>query len=325
MINFLLNNYQFIKYINVPVNGQFGFQRPGTFYMLSVIEMHALIMFYCIIVFCCVSGLLFEIWYRFRESVNKYPTKRIRDNWIIEWMFISVPYFIVFLILIPSWALLYASNETHDCDCTMKAIGYQWRWAYEVHNYPFWIKNGYDWRLFWCCVREGIKWRTTTISFLELNYENSLFANYKYGFVWYITHKKIVKYILISHIIKRDILNGNSGYLAYLQYKWESVTLPVEELCEGHYRLFEVSKAVFLPIHRWIRINITSADVIHSWAIPAFGTKVDGIPGKLNTGYLLILHEGLFYGQCSEFCGKEHYRMSIVVKAVDTRSILKNL
>ena len=42
--------------------------------------------------------------------------------------------------------------------------------------------------------------------------------------------------------------------------------------------------------------------------------KIDGVPGRLNMGYLLILHEGLFYGQCSEFCGRDHYRMSIVVK-----------
>jgi heme/copper-type cytochrome/quinol oxidase subunit 2 len=49
------------------------------------------------------------------------------------------------------------------------------------------------------------------------------------------------------------------------------------------------------------------------------------VPGRLNTGYLFILNEGLFYGQCSEFCGKEHYRMSIVVKGTDPRSILKGI
>ena len=80
----LLKNYEFIKYINAPTQGQASFQRPGTFYMLSVIEMHALVMFYCTIILCCVCGLLFEVWYRFRESKNPYPTKRIRDNWIIE-------------------------------------------------------------------------------------------------------------------------------------------------------------------------------------------------------------------------------------------------
>ena len=59
MIQFL-NSYQFIKYINVPVNKQFSFQRPGTFYMLSIMELHALVIFYCTIIFCCIIGLLFE-------------------------------------------------------------------------------------------------------------------------------------------------------------------------------------------------------------------------------------------------------------------------
>ena len=55
---------------------------------------------------------------------------------MIECMFISVPYGIVVLLLIPSWALIYATNEVHDCDCTVKAVGEQWRWLYEIHNYP---------------------------------------------------------------------------------------------------------------------------------------------------------------------------------------------
>ena len=79
MIQFL-NNYQFIKYINVPVSGQVGFQRPGTFYMLSVMELHALVIFYCMIIFFCVIGLLFETWYRFRHTKNPYSTRKMRDN-----------------------------------------------------------------------------------------------------------------------------------------------------------------------------------------------------------------------------------------------------
>lgn len=320
MLNNLNNNYEFIKYINAPVSGQFGFQRPGTFYLLSVMELHALVMFYCTIIFCCIMFLLFETWYLFRASKNPYPTRKIRDNWIIEYMFISVPYFIVFSLIIPSWALLYASNETHDCDCTMKAIGCQWYWRYEVHGLPFWIEKGYDWRIFFDCIREGIKWRTTTLSFLEINHSHQLLSYYKYGLIWYITHKKISNGCLASHLMYYDVLNGKSGYMSYIQYKLTSVTLDTEDLLPGHFRLLEVSNAVILPIHRWVRINITGLGVLHSWAVPSFGTKIDGVPGRLNTGYLFILYEGLFYGQCSEFCGPWHYKMSIVVKGIDPLS-----
>lgn len=116
------------------------------------------------------------------------------------------------------------------------------------------------------------------------------------------------------------MLNGNKGYMAYIPYKIDSVTVLTEDLNPGHLRLLEVSNAVLMPIQRWVRINVTGFSVIHSWAVPAFGVKIDGIPGRLNTGYLFILHEGLFYGQCSEFCGQYHYRMSIVVKGINPRS-----
>lgn len=316
----LLNliNYKFIKYINVPLSGQLGFQNPNTFYMLSVLEFHALVMFYCFIVFTCVSSFLFEIWYLFRDSVSKYPTRRkIRDNYYLERWFMFIPLCIVGILIVPSWALLYASNEPKDCYCIMKAIGSQWQWEYEVAGYPFWVKKGYDWRTFWCCVTEGLKWKTNNISFLEINQTNSLFSNYKYGLIWYSIHKKISNVIFIASLKSKDVLNFSTGYLTYLSYKWNSITLPVEELHTGHYRLLEVSKAVLLPVQQWVRINITATDVIHSWSVPSFGMKIDGVPGRLNMGYLLILHEGLFYGQCSEFCGRDHYRMSIVVKGTD--------
>jgi len=316
----LLKNYEFIKYINAPTQGQASFQRPGTFYMLSVIEMHALVMFYCTIILCCVCGLLFEVWYRFRESKNPYPTKRIRDNWIIEWIFVIVPYFIVFSLILPSWALLYASNEPHDCDCTIKAIGYQWYWNYEVHNFPLWIRKGYDWRLFWICIREGVKWKTTYLSFNELNSLNSSLFNNIVGNHYLWVYKKTSYYMLSAYVKYHNILNGNTGYMAYIPYKVESVTVSTEDLLPGHLRLLEVSKAILLPLQRWIRLNVTGFSVLHSWAIPAFGVKIDGVPGRLNTGYLFILYEGLFYGQCSEFCGQYHYRMSIVVKSLNPRS-----
>ena len=95
--------YQFIKYINVPLSGQVGFQNPNTFYMLSVLEFHALVMFYCTVVFICVSSFLFEIWYLFRDSVAKYPTRRkIRDNYKLERWFMCIPLCIVGILILPS-------------------------------------------------------------------------------------------------------------------------------------------------------------------------------------------------------------------------------
>jgi len=71
-----------------------------------------------------------------------------------------------------------------------------------------------------------------------------------------------------------------------------------------------------LPVNTHVRLLITASDVIHSWAVPSFGVKVDGCPGRLNQMSLFIKREGVFYGQCSEICGVNHGFMPIVVEAV---------
>jgi cytochrome c oxidase subunit 2 len=87
------------------------------------------------------------------------------------------------------------------------------------------------------------------------------------------------------------------------------------ELTPGEFRLLQVDNPVILPINTYIRVIITSLDVLHSWAIPSFGIKVDAVPGRLNQAFIFIKREGTFYGQCSELCGVNHGFMPIVVKA----------
>jgi heme/copper-type cytochrome/quinol oxidase subunit 2 len=83
------------------------------------------------------------------------------------------------------------------------------------------------------------------------------------------------------------------------------------------FRLLEVDNRLILPVQQQIRLLITSADVIHSWAVPAFGIKVDACPGRLNEVSLYIERVGVFYGQCSELCGVNHGFMPICVEGVD--------
>ncbi len=81
-------------------------------------------------------------------------------------------------------------------------------------------------------------------------------------------------------------------------------------------RLLATDNPVVLPVDTNIRLLMTSADVIHAWAVPAFGVKLDTVPGRLNETWVRIEKEGTFYGQCSELCGKDHGFMPIEVKAV---------
>jgi len=82
-------------------------------------------------------------------------------------------------------------------------------------------------------------------------------------------------------------------------------------------RLLEVDNRLYLPIETNIRILLTSTDVLHSWAIPALGVKLDACPGRLNQTSVFIKRPGVFYGQCSEICGVNHGFMPIVVVGLD--------
>ncbi|WP_322515462.1 cytochrome c oxidase subunit II [Rhodopseudomonas palustris] len=81
-------------------------------------------------------------------------------------------------------------------------------------------------------------------------------------------------------------------------------------------RLLAVDNETVVPVNKVVRIQTTAADVIHSWAIPSFGVKIDAIPGRLNETWFRATKEGRYYGQCSELCGKDHAFMPIVVRVV---------
>nr|WP_255696159.1 cytochrome c oxidase subunit II [Shinella sp. NM-101] len=81
-------------------------------------------------------------------------------------------------------------------------------------------------------------------------------------------------------------------------------------------RLLTVDNEIVIPVGKHVRLLVTAADVIHSFAMPSFGVKIDAIPGRLNETWFKADREGLFYGQCSELCGKDHAFMPIAIRAV---------
>jgi cytochrome c oxidase subunit 2 len=81
-------------------------------------------------------------------------------------------------------------------------------------------------------------------------------------------------------------------------------------------RLLGVDNEMVVPVNKVVRIQTTGADVIHSFAVPAFGIKIDSVPGRLNETWFKATKEGTYYGQCSELCGKDHAFMPIVVRVV---------
>ena len=98
--------------------------------------------------------------------------------------------------------------------------------------------------------------------------------------------------------------------------KFDSYMLEEANLKPGQLRLLETDKKVVLPIETHVRLLITAADVLHSWAVPSFGIKLDACPGRLNQTAVYINRLGIFYGQCSEICGVNHGFMPITIAGV---------
>ena len=98
--------------------------------------------------------------------------------------------------------------------------------------------------------------------------------------------------------------------------------IPDAELSLGQLRLLEVDNSVVLPVGVYVRVNVTAADVLHSWAVPSLGIKIDAVPHRINSGIIFLQRTGVFYGQCSEICGVNHGFMPIAVKSVSVDNYL---
>jgi cytochrome c oxidase subunit 2 len=132
-------------------------------------------------------------------------------------------------------------------------------------------------------------------------------------------------------IPQADLTIKATGHQWYWSYEYpdngdiafDSFIVADDDLQPGQPRLLTTDTNVVLPIDTTIRVLITADDVIHSWAVPAFGVKTDAIPGRVNETWMKIERVGMYYGQCSELCGDNHGFMPIAVKAVSKEDFKK--
>ncbi|MGE0586440.1 MAG: cytochrome c oxidase subunit II [Flavobacteriaceae bacterium] len=125
-------------------------------------------------------------------------------------------------------------------------------------------------------------------------------------------------------IPEADITIKATGYQWYWGYEYpdiegvsfDSIMLTDDERGPDQPRLLAVDNVVVVPVGKIVKMQITAADVIHAWALPAFGVKIDAIPGRLNETWFEATKEGVYYGQCSELCGRDHAFMPIEVHVV---------
>ena len=100
------------------------------------------------------------------------------------------------------------------------------------------------------------------------------------------------------------------------KFEFDSLMLQDKDRKPDQPRLLAVDNEIVVPVNKVVRMQVIGADVIHAWAVPSFGVKIDAIPGRLNETWFKAEREGVYYGQCSELCGKDHAFMPIAVRVV---------
>lgn len=183
----------------------------------------------------------------------------------------------------------------------------------------------------------GVTWFQTSVM-LETGNSDKLTYCYNHGtlieIIWTITPALILVAIafpsfkllyLIDSVVDPSITLKAIGLQWYWTFQYsdydddiafDCFMVPTDELEMGQFRLLEVDNRVVLPVDSRIRLIVTAADVIHSFAVPSLGIKIDAIPGRCNQVSFLIDREGVFYGMCSELCGQNHGFMPIAIEAV---------
>lgn len=124
---------------------------------------------------------------------------------------------------------------------------------------------------------------------------------------------------IITNLIKKRKNNNlyeDNNNINQLNFIFDSRLVEEYDLIVGQLRLLEVTQRLNLPLQNHLRIIITSSDVLHSWAVPSIGIKIDACPGRLNQLSIFIMRPGIYYGQCSEICGINHAFIPICVESL---------
>jgi cytochrome c oxidase subunit I len=280
--NFYLNNTDDTKYLPEigPMSTDaswFPFQPAGTQMMQSLIDLHQDIMFSLQLI---GLGVIFALLWvlTFNTTYIKGPRFNATQNTALEIIWTLVPTFILLLIALPSFTLLYSMEDLSKPELTVKIIGKQWYWTYTVEWKNTLLEN----------IRLSSKNFQDLERVLDVNNTNFSFDSY---------YQNVGDWLKLKDISK----SGQALTQKTLNIHWSKLT---------------VDNPLYIPIHKHVMLQILADDVIHSWAIPGLGIKVDAVPGRINLASLYIDCAATYYGQCSELCGVNHAFMPIVLRAV---------
>ena len=269
MFNNYLKSFNRFNFLLLPVvnanDWQLGFQLPATSIMEGIISFHDDLMVFLTFILVAVVYILAVCLYFFARTKKNNTAIRFTHASTLEVIWTIIPALILIIIAIPSFSLLYSMDEIIEPIFTIKVLGHQWYWSYEL---------------------------------IESESLQALLSPFTSGTAETMSFITSAGESFDSYMIPEDELYTRDDLLSQI-------------------RLLTVDNHLFIPTEMPTRILVSSADVLHSWAVPSLGVKIDACPGRLNQTSLFIKHEGIFYGQCSEICGVNHGFMPIGIYSSD--------
>lgn len=300
-----------------PRNWQTGYFRSGHSLLIYITMWQYWLWFTFIFLINLYFVFLFRI-FTFRRADIR-GRRAVGDKRKGAWpeMFTCIFPFIWSLNILNNSLNIIKSVETNGgyVSLTLQVVGFQWGWRYGYGelNYLKFLFNpiyiGYD----------------TIIRYNKSSHEVNFLLN--------------EVYFIRSFLKKVDTVpNYMTGWIRVPTFQpglWLTVQgMPVAsqvahislggtmEVIHDSLRLLRTTNAITLPTRSLIRILATAEDVTHSWALPSLGLKLDCVPGRLFVSFINIIREGVYYGQCSELCGWNHYNMPIILYALPVEHFL---
>jgi cytochrome c oxidase subunit II len=213
---------------------------------------------------------------RFNEKSNPVPS-RTTHNVLLEVVWSVVPVLILVVIAIPSFRLLYAQYDMPKADLTMKITGFQWYWKAEYQT---------------AAAPAGEAPAAPAAAGAPAPEATA------------------------APEATPPAATGAAEAPLTPDFEVEVRIKAEKDLAPGEPYLLAVDNELVVPVGKVVRVQVTAYDVIHAFAVPSFGVKVDAVPGRLNETWFRADREGIYYGQCSELCGKDHAFMPLAFRVV---------
>ncbi len=266
--------------IGQPSPGQMGLSEPATEIMSRIIGFHDLVNVLIIVITIFVLLLMIFVMFRFNEKSNPTPSKTTHHVGL-EVAWTVIPIAILVIIAIPSFKLLNLQYSYPKPDLTIKATGNAWYWDHEYLD------------------QKGVSITTNMV-----------------------TDEDVVKAELGDKEFNARFGKLEDGTLEKTKAVYDAAA-PIwakRQTTGQEARQLSVDNEIAVPVGKVVHLLVTSNDVIHSWTIPSFGVKLQAVPGRVSASWFQATKVGMYYGQCSVLCGKNHSSMPIAVRVVSEQA-----